>query len=67
MLDQLWWVWLLIALIFSGMAPLGVTGLDLMGPKWTDVKGGEILGHAVSMVRINVRLSGQHKCHVCYP
>ena len=21
----------------------------------------------VSMVRINVRLSGQQKCHVCYP
>ena len=21
----------------------------------------------VSMVRINVRLSGQHKCHLCYP
>ena len=27
------------------------------------VKGGVILGHGVSMVRINVRLSGQHKCH----
>ena len=32
------------------------------GAAWS-VKGGEILGHVVSMVRINVRLSGQHKCH----
>ena len=27
------------------------------------VKGGVILGHAVSMVSEDVRLSGQHKCH----
>ena len=27
------------------------------------VKGGGILGHGVSMVSINVRLSDQHKCH----
>ena len=31
------------------------------------VKGGEKSGRVVSMVRINVRLSGQHKCHLCYP
>ena len=31
------------------------------------VKGGGILGHGVSMVRTNVRLSGQHKPHWCYP
>ena len=27
----------------------------------------ELFKSRVSMVRINVRLSGQHKCHLCYP
>ena len=41
----------------------GHTDADIRSDIRSCVRGGVILGHGVSMVRINVRLSGQHKCH----
>ena len=49
-------------------APIPSTRRDGKGDRrFRAAFGGVWLGAYLSMVRINVRLSGQHKCHLCYP
>ena len=52
-------LWIRVALGLL-LAESGVKGGEV-----NTVKGGGTLGHGVSMVSQNVRLSGQRKCHAC--